>query len=145
MAVFKLAPCLAAGNSTVLKPAENTPLTALKLGELLLESGVPEGVVNILPGYGNIAGEALVKHPDVDKIAFTGSTAIGRHILMNAGIKRVSLELGGKNPLIVMNDADIDQAVHLANFAAFLNSGQVCMSGSRTYVQEKVYDAFVER
>lgn len=108
MAAFKLAPALAAGNSVVLKPAENTPLTALRLGELLMEAGIPEGVVNILPGYGAKAGEALVKHRQVDKVAFTGSTAVGKHIIESAGIKRVSLELGGKNPLIILDDADLD-------------------------------------
>lgn len=111
MSAFKLAPALAAGNTLILKPAEQTPLTALRLGELLLESNVPEGVVNILPGYGDKAGEALVKHRGVDKIAFTGSTEVGKKILMNAGIKRVTLELGGKSPNIILNDADLDLAV----------------------------------
>lgn len=110
-----------------------------------MESGVPEGVVNILPGFGPTAGEALVKHRDVDKIAFTGSTAVGKHILMNGGIKRVTLELGGKSPNIIMDDADLDLAVHQSHFAAFINSGQVCMAGSRTFVQEGIYDKFLER
>lgn len=112
MAAFKIAPALACGNTLILKPAEQTPLTALMLGELIMECGIPEGVVNILPGYGAHAGEALVKHRGVDKIAFTGSTAIGKRILMNGGIKRVSLELGGKSPNIIMNDADLDLAIH---------------------------------
>ena len=134
MATFKIAPALACGNTVVLKPAEQTPLTALKLAELLMEAGVPEGVVNILPGYGDKAGDALVRHPGVDKIAFTGSTNVGKKILMNGGIKRVTLELGGKNPNIILNDADLDFALQQSHLAAFLNSGQVCMSGSRTYV-----------
>jgi phenylacetaldehyde dehydrogenase len=111
MAALKLAPALAAGCTIILKPAEQTPLTALKIGELLLESEVPEGAVNILPGYGETAGEALVKHRDVDKIAFTGSTEIGKRILETGGIKRVTLELGGKNANIILNDADIELAV----------------------------------
>jgi phenylacetaldehyde dehydrogenase len=123
MAVFKLAPALAAGNTVVLKPAEQTPLTALKLGQLIMEAGVPEGVVNILPGYGESAGHALVTHRGVDKIAFTGSVEVGKKIISNAGIKRVTLELGGKNPLIVLDDANLDAAVAQANFAAFINSG----------------------
>ena len=134
MSVFKIAPALACGNTVVLKPAEQTPLTALRLGELIMESGVPEGVVNILPGFGETAGDALVRHRGVDKIAFTGSTDVGRKIISNGGIKRVSLELGGKNPLIVLNDADLDNAVMFAHLAAFVNSGQACLSGSRTYV-----------
>lgn len=108
MSVFKLVPPLATGCTLVLKPAENTPLTALKLGEMILESGYPEGVVNILPGYGPKAGEALVKHRGVDKITFTGSTAVGINIMRNCGIKRVSLELGGKSPNIIMDDANLD-------------------------------------
>jgi aldehyde dehydrogenase (NAD+) len=123
MAVFKIAPALATGNTIVLKPAENTPLTAIRLGDIAMECGLPEGVLNVLPGFGGQAGEALVRSKLVDKIAFTGSTAVGKHILMNGGIKRVTLELGGKNPLIVMNDADLDLAVGLSHFAAFYNSG----------------------
>ena len=134
MATLKLAPALATGCTVVLKPAEQTPLTALKMGELLLECNLPEGVVNILPGYGEDAGEALVKHKGVDKIAFTGSTEVGKKIMMNAGIKRVTLELGGKNPNIILNDADLELAAMQSHFAAFINSGQVCMSGSRTFV-----------
>ena len=113
MAAFKLGPVLATGCTTVLKPAENTPLTALKLGELLLEAGMPEGVVNIVPGMGPIAGNALVRHADVDKIAFTGSGPVGKHITREASytLKRVSLELGGKSPNIIMDDADIDLAI----------------------------------
>ena len=123
MAVFKIAPALATANTIVLKPAEQTPLSAIRLGELALECGFPEGVLNVLPGYGEAAGEALVKHRQVDKIAFTGSTEVGKKILANGGLKRVTLELGGKNPNIIMNDADLDMAVQQSHFAAFLNSG----------------------
>lgn len=144
MACFKMAPALAAGNTLILKPAEQTPLTALRLGELALEAGIPEGVVNILTGFGD-TGEALVKHQLVDKIAFTGSTDVGMHIMRNAGIKRITLELGGKSPNIILRDADMDLAIHQATFAAFVNSGQLCMAGSRTFVQEQIYDEFVEK
>lgn len=123
MAAFKLAPALACGNTVILKPAEQTPLTALRLAELLMDVGLPEGVVNVLPGFGHTAGDALVRHRGVDKIAFTGSTDVGRNILMNGGIKRVTLELGGKNPHIVLNDADLDQAIFWTHLSAFLNSG----------------------
>ena len=123
MATFKMAPALATGCTLVLKPAENTPLTALKLGEMVLEAGFPEGVVNILPGYGSKAGEALVKHRGIDKITFTGSTAVGMHILRNCGIKRTTLELGGKSPNIIMDDANLDYAVALSTIAGFANSG----------------------
>ena len=144
MATFKLAPALATGNTCILKPAEQTPLSALRLAELIQEAGIPEGVVNVLPGFGESAGDAIVRHRGVDKIAFTGSTEIGKKILMNGGIKRVTLELGGKNPNIILNDADLDLALGQSHFAAFFNSGQVCMSGSRTFVQEAIYDRFVE-
>lgn len=145
MSIFKVAPALAAGNTIILKPAENTPLTALKFAELVMEAGVPEGVVNILPGYGSIAGDALVKHRGVDKIAFTGSAEVGRNIIMNAGIKRVTLELGGKSPNIVLDDADLEKAVAWTNFGAYVNSGQFCMSGSRLFVQEGIYDKFMDK
>ena len=111
MATFKIAPALACGNTVVLKPAEQTPLTALKLAEILMEAGVPEGVVNVLPGFGDKAGDALVRHRGVDKIAFTGSTSVGKQIISNGGIKRVTLELGGKNPNIILDDADLDFAL----------------------------------
>ena len=111
MSAFKLAPALACGNTVVLKPAELTPLSALRMGQLLMECGLPEGVVNIVPGFGEKAGDAIVRHRGVDKIAFTGSTSVGKRIIMNGGIKRVSLELGGKNPNIIMNDADLDFAL----------------------------------
>jgi acyl-CoA reductase-like NAD-dependent aldehyde dehydrogenase len=125
MATFKLAPVLATGCTAILKPAENTPLSALKLGELLLASDMPQGVVNILPGLGNEAGAALVSHPGVDKIAFTGSTAVGKEILRESSytLKRVGLELGGKSPMIILEDADIELALASSNFACFLNSG----------------------
>lgn len=144
MACFKIAPALAMGNTVVLKPAEQTPLSALRLAELIMEAGLPEGVLNVVPGHGEGAGEALVRHRLVDKIAFTGSTEVGRKILMSAGIKRISLELGGKNPNIVLNDAHLPSAILNSHIAAFGNSGQVCMSGSRTFVQEGIYDQFVE-
>jgi phenylacetaldehyde dehydrogenase len=136
MAAFKISPVLASGCTTVLKPAENTPLSALKLGEIMVEAGLPEGAVNILPGFGNEAGQAIVDHTDIDKIAFTGSTAVGKGILRDssATLKRTSLELGGKSPNIIMNDADLDLAIGQSNFACFLNSGQYCMAGTRVFV-----------
>jgi aldehyde dehydrogenase (NAD+) len=147
MVAWKWGPALAAGCTVVLKPAEQTPLTALRLGELALEAGFPAGVINIVPGYGETAGDALVKHPGVDKIAFTGSTEIGRIIMQNAAntLKRVTLELGGKSPNIVFADADLDAAVDGAMLGLYLNQGQCCCAGSRLLVQDKVYDAMVER
>jgi len=148
MQAWKLAPALATGNTVVLKPAEQTPLTALRVGELIVEAGFPEGVVNILPGYGPTAGQALARHPDVDKIAFTGSTEVG-HLIMEAAaqtnLKRVTLELGGKSPNIVFADADMDRAVEGSHFALFFNQGQCCCAGSRLFVERKAYDEFVER
>ena len=148
MQAWKLGPALAAGNTVILKAAEQTPLTALRIGELILEAGFPEGVVNILAGYGPTAGQALARHMDVDKIAFTGSTEVG-HLIMQASaetnLKRVTLELGGKSPNIVFADADMDQAVEGSHFALFFNQGQCCCAGSRVYVEEKIYDEFVER
>jgi len=147
MVAWKWGPALAAGCTVVLKPAEQTPLTALRLGELALEAGYPAGVINIVPGYGETAGDALVKHRGVDKVAFTGSTEIGRIIMQNAAstLKRVTLELGGKSPNIVFADADLDAAVNGAMLGLFLNQGQCCCAGSRLLVQDKVYDAMVER
>jgi len=145
---MKLGPALAMGNTVVLKPAEQTPLTALRIGELLLEAGYPPGVVNILPGYGPTAGAAIANHMDIDKVAFTGSTEVGRLVMQAAGqsnLKRVSLELGGKSPNIVFADADMDQAIEGCHFGVFFNQGQVCCAGSRIYVEEKAYDSFVER
>ncbi|MDQ2776657.1 MAG: aldehyde dehydrogenase family protein [Acidobacteriota bacterium] len=148
MQAWKLGPALAAGNTVILKTAEQTPLTALRIGELILEAGFPEGVVNILPGYGPTAGAALARHMDVDKIAFTGSTEVG-HLIMKAAaesnLKRVTLELGGKSPNVVFADADMEQAIEGAHFALFFNQGQCCCAGSRTFVEESVYDQFVER
>ncbi len=146
MATWKLAPALACGCTSVLKPAEQTSLTALRLGELVLEAGFPPGVVNVVTGMGETAGAALVEHPGVDKIAFTGSTSVGKLIGKSAmdSLKRVSLELGGKSPVIVAADADVDQAVAGAAAAIFFNSGQVCTAGSRLYVEQKIYDKVVE-
>lgn len=148
MQAWKLAPALACGNTVVMKPAEQTPLTALRISELICEAGFPDGVVNMLPGYGPTAGAALANHMDVDKIAFTGSTEVG-HLIMEAAaktnLKRVTLELGGKSPNIVFADADMDKAVEGSHFALFFNQGQCCCAGSRLYVEEKAYDEFVER
>lgn len=148
MQAWKLAPALAAGNTIVMKTAEQTPLSALRVGELILEAGFPEGVVNLLAGYGPTAGQAIARHMDVDKIAFTGSTEVG-HLIMQAAaetnLKRVTLELGGKSPNIVFADADMDAAVEGSHFALFFNQGQCCCAGSRVFVEEKIYDQFVER
>ena len=148
MQAWKLAPALATGNTIVLKAAEQTPLTALRVGELILEAGFPEGVVNILAGYGPTAGQAIARHMDVDKLAFTGSTEVG-HLVMQAAaetnLKRVTLELGGKSPNIVFADADMEQAVEGSHFALFFNQGQCCCAGSRVYVQDKIYDEFIEK
>ena len=145
MAAWKIAPALATGNTVVLKPAEQTPLTALMLGELLTEAGVPAGVVNIVTGHGD-AGAALTAHPDVDKVAFTGSTEVGKKIVGAAAenLKKVSLELGGKSPNIVFADANIDAAVDGALMGFTLNSGQACESGTRVFVHADVYDRFNE-
>ena len=148
MQAWKLAPALATGNTVVMKPAEQTPLTALRVGELLMDAGFPDGVVNILPGYGPTAGAAIANHMDVDKVAFTGSTEVG-HLIMEAAaksnLKRVSLELGGKSPNIVFADADMDEAVEGCHFGLFFNQGQCCCAGSRLFVESKCYDEFVER
>ncbi|HEU5020682.1 MAG TPA: aldehyde dehydrogenase family protein [Bryobacteraceae bacterium] len=148
MQAWKLAPALAAGNTVILKPAEQTPLTALRVAELILEAGFPEGVVNVLPGFGPTAGAAIAAHMDIDKVAFTGSTEVGRKVMAAAArsnLKRVSLELGGKNPNIVFADADMDAAVEGAHAALFFNQGQSCCAGSRTFVEESVWEEFVER
>src|ERR1700704_6352887 len=148
MQCWKLAPALATGNTIVMKPAEQTPLTALRIGELIIEAGFPEGVVNILPGDGPTAGAALARHMDVDKIAFTGSTEVG-HLIMEAAaksnLKRVTLELGGKSPNIVFADANLEEAVEGSHFALFYNQGQCCCAGSRVMVDAKCYDEFVEK
>src|SRR6266705_818442 len=143
MAAWKIAPALACGNSLVLKPSEETPLSALLLAELLQEAELPAGVLNVVPGRGETAGARLAAHPDVDKIAFTGSTEVGKLIARassESNLKRVSLELGGKSPNIVFADADLTRAVSGAFFGIFFNQGQVCSAGSRLFVQEKVYD-----
>ena len=146
MAAWKLGPALTAGNTVVLKPAEQTPLTALRLGELIQQAGIPDGVVNIVPGYGETAGAALAAHPDVDKVAFTGSTEVGKLILQAAAgnLKKVSLELGGKSPNVVFADADLDSAVAGAASAIFFNHGQCCCAGSRLYVEKKIFDKVVD-
>lgn len=145
MAVLKLAPALAAGCTVVLKPAEETPLSALRLGALIQEAGFPPGVVNIVPGVGEVAGAALASHAGVDKIAFTGSTDTGRKIIHAAAgnLKRVSLELGGKSPMLVLPDADVDAVIEGATTGIFFNSGQSCMAGSRLFVHESLHDRVV--
>jgi phenylacetaldehyde dehydrogenase len=146
LTAMKLAPALAAGCCVVLKPAEDTSLTALRLGELLLEAGLPPGVLNIVTGRGDVVGAALAAHPGVDKISFTGSTQVGRAVLAAAGgnLKKVTLELGGKSPVIVMPDADMDLAIPGAANAIFFNTGQVCVAGSRLYVHRAVFDQVVK-
>jgi phenylacetaldehyde dehydrogenase len=145
MAAWKVAPVLAAGCVTVLKPAEQTPLSALLLGELAMQAGLPPGVLNIVTGYGD-AGAALAAHPDVDKVAFTGSTEVGKEIVKAAAgnLKKVTLELGGKSPNVVYADADIDKAIVGSANAIFFNQGECCVAGSRLYVEEPVYDQVVE-
>jgi aldehyde dehydrogenase (NAD+) len=146
LAIWKIAPALAAGCTIVLKPAEQAPLSPLRLGELCLEAGIPPGVVNVVAGFG-AAGAALAAHPGVDKVAFTGSTEVGQQIIRaSAGnLKRVSVELGGKSPNIVFADADLDAAVPGAAMAVFANSGQICSAGTRLFVERKIHDEFVER
>src|SRR5580700_11210500 len=146
MAAWKLGPALAAGCTVVLKPAEQTPLSALRLAELIQEAGFPDGVVNILPGYGETAGAALAAHPGVDKVAFTGSTEVGKLILQAAAgnLKKVSLELGGKSPNVVFADVDLDAAIAGAASAIFFNHGQCCCAGSRLYVENSIFDKVVE-
>jgi aldehyde dehydrogenase (NAD+) len=145
--IWKIGPALATGCTIVLKPAEEAPLTALRLGELILEAGIPEGVVNIVPGYGETAGAALAAHPGVDKVAFTGSHLTGQKIIQaSAGnLKRVSLELGGKSPDIVFADADLETAAAGAGMAVFANSGQICSAGTRLFVERRIYDEFTGR
>ncbi len=147
MATWKVGPALAAGNTVVLKPAEQTPVTALELAKLIQEAGFPEGVVNIVTGYGETAGAALASHPGIDKIAFTGSTEVGKMIARAAAenLTKVSLELGGKAPNVIFADADMDQAVNGAMMGIFFNQGQVCCAGSRNFLDEKVKDEFLDR
>jgi phenylacetaldehyde dehydrogenase len=146
MAAWKLGPALAAGCTIVLKPAEQTPLSALRLGELICEAGFPDGVVNIVLGYGETAGAALAAHPDVDKVAFTGSTEVGKLILKAAAgnLKKVSLELGGKSPNIVCTDADLEASIPGVSSAIFFNHGQCCCAGSRLFVEKGIFDKVVE-
>jgi phenylacetaldehyde dehydrogenase len=145
MAAWKLGPALATGCTVVLKPAEQTPLTALRLAELIAEAGIPDGVVNVVPGYGETAGAALAAHPDVDKIAFTGSTEVGKLIVQAAAgnLKKVSLELGGKSPNIVFDDAEMESTIPGAASAIFFNHGQCCCAGSRLYIEKSMFDNVV--
>jgi len=147
MAAWKIAPALACGNTVVLKPAEQTPLTALRLGEICQEAGLPDGVLNIVTGYGPTAGAALAEHMDVDKIAFTGGSATGRIIMQAASknLKRISLELGGKSPNIVFADSDIDSAVAGAMTGIFFNQGEVCCAGSRLFIEKSIHEEFVDK
>jgi len=144
---WKVAPALAFGNTLILKPAEQTPLPAIRLGELICEAGVPDGVVNIVTGFGPTAGGAIAAHPDIDKVAFTGSTEVGKLILQasTGNLKRVSLELGGKSPNVIFPDAPMEQAVALSATGVFRNQGQVCCAATRMFVQEGIYDEFAER
>jgi aldehyde dehydrogenase (NAD+) len=148
MQAWKWAPALATGCTVVLKPAEQTPLSALRVGELAMEAGFPPGVINIVNGYGETAGAALSEHMDVDKVAFTGSTEVGKLIMgaaARSNLKRVTLELGGKSPNIVFADADIDAAIEGAHFGLFFNQGQCCCAGSRLFVESHIHDEFVEK
>src|SRR5262245_29216328 len=145
MAAQKIGPALASGNTLILKPAEQTPLTAIRLAELALEAGIPEGVFNLITGFGHRAGAALTHHPDIAKVAFTGSTEVGQEIMRAAAgnLKRISLELGGKSPLIIFDDADLKTASEVALWAIFANSGQNCVAGSRLFVQSGAYNDVV--
>lgn len=147
MAAVKLAPCLAMGNTLVLKPAEQSPLTALALAALVKEAGFPAGVFNVVPGFGPTTGQPLVQHPKVRKITFTGSTVVGKLIQRESAsnLKRVSLELGGKSPLIIFPDADLDKAVEVAHNMVMVNQGQCCIAATRTFVHQSIYDEFVKR
>jgi aldehyde dehydrogenase (NAD+) len=148
MQAWKWGPALAAGCTVVMKPAEQTPLSALRIAELTMEAGYPPGVINVLPGYGPTAGAAIAAHPDIDKVAFTGSGEVGKLVMAAAArsnLKRVSLELGGKSPNVVFADADLDAAVEGAYFALFFNQGQCCCAGSRLFVEESIHGKFVEK
>lgn len=145
---WKWSAALAAGCTVVLKPAEDTPLTALYVAALTKEAGFPPGVINVVPGYGHTAGKAIAAHPNIQKVAFTGSTEVGRKVMAeaaNSNLKKVTMELGGKSPLIIFNDADLDVAVQISRDAIMAFQGQVCCAGSRTFVQEDIYDEFVKR
>ena len=145
MVAWKAAPALACGNTIVIKPAEETPLSALRFGELAAEAGFPPGVINVVPGYGETAGAALVRHPDVDAISFTGSTEVGKIVMREAAetVKKVSLELGGKSPNVVFADADLKAAIRGANTGIFYGKGEVCAAGSRILVESSVYEEFI--
>ncbi|KAM8886082.1 aldehyde dehydrogenase 1A1-like isoform 2-T2 [Spinachia spinachia] len=148
MFAWKIAPALCCGNTVVIKPAEQTPLSALHMAALIKEAGFPPGVVNVVPGYGQTAGSAISHHMDIDKVAFTGSTDVGKLIQKAAGesnLKRVTLELGGKNPTIVFADCDLEHAVEQAHSGLFFNQGQCCIAGSRVFVEETIYEEFVQR
>jgi len=148
MQAWKLGPALACGCTVVMKLAEQTPLSGLYVAQLIAEAGFPPGVVNVIPGYGPTAGAAIAKHPLVDKVAFTGSTEIGKVVATDAAqsnLKRVTLELGGKSPLVVLKDADLDHAIETAHFGLFFNQGQCCCAGTRIFVESAIYDEFVER
>jgi aldehyde dehydrogenase (NAD+) len=148
MWAWKIGPAISTGNCVVIKSAEQTPLTALYMAKLIKEAGFPPGVINVLSGYGKTCGAALSAHMDIDKIAFTGSTAVGRQIMIAAAksnLKKVTLELGGKSPNIVFKDADVDGAISWVNFGIFFNHGQTCCAGSRIYVQEDIYDEFIQK
>ncbi len=144
-ATWKVAPCLAFGNTAVLKMSELSPLTAARLGELALEAGIPPGVLNLVHGYGKEAGEPLIKHPDVRAISFTGSTATGNRIVQQAGLKKFSMELGGKSPFVIFEDADLDRALDAAVFMIFSNNGERCTAGSRILVQQSIYADFAAK
>lgn len=148
MLAWKSAACLAAGNTLVLKPAQVTPLTALKFAELSVKAGFPKGVINIIPGSGGLAGQRLSEHPDIRKLGFTGSTAIGKQIMKSCAVsnlKKVSLELGGKSPLIIFNDCELDKAVRMGMGAVFFNKGENCIAAGRLFVEESIHDEFVTR
>jgi 5-carboxymethyl-2-hydroxymuconic-semialdehyde dehydrogenase len=144
-ATWKVAPCLAFGNTAVLKMSELSPLTAARLGELALEAGIPPGVLNLVHGYGQQAGEPLVRHPDVRAISFTGSTVTGNRIVKEAGLKKFSMELGGKSPFVIFEDADLGRALDAAVFMIFSNNGERCTAGSRILVQQSIYAGFVQK
>lgn len=146
LAMWKLAPALAAGNTIVIKPSEQTPVSILELAHIFQEVGIPDGVINVVPGLGSTAGDALVSHPGIDKIAFTGSTRTGKLIMQSAGknLKPVSLELGGKSPNIIFEDASLEDAVNMSAFGIYFAQGQVCAAGSRLFVQESIYDKFMD-
>ncbi|GIM45088.1 aldehyde dehydrogenase [Collibacillus ludicampi] len=146
LTMWKLAPALAAGNTIVIKPAEQTPISVLELAKIFQEVGIPDGVINVVPGFGSTAGQALASHPDIDKIAFTGSTSTGRIIMQSASkhLKPLSLELGGKSPNIVFADANLEDAVNGSMFGIYFAQGQVCAAGSRLFIQESIYDKFMD-